>query len=93
MFDALVAAAAVLGQLCHIIKKRTEEGKAEQGEWGVLQKWVLARPANTIVASAGAIAAAHALQIPDGPVLESAASAFVAGFAADSLANRPGTEF
>ncbi len=87
MFDVIVAISAIIGQLCHIVKKRTEEGG---DEISAFRKWVLNRPANTIVASIGAIVAAHAMQIPNGPVLESMAAAFAAGFAADSLANRSG---
>jgi hypothetical protein len=87
MFDIIVAVCAIVGQISHIVKKRTQEGKSEMS---VLQRWVIKRPVNTLVASAGAVVAAHALQIPNGPVLESAASAFIAGYAADSLANRPG---
>jgi hypothetical protein len=87
MFDVLVAVFAVVGQICHIVKKRTQEGA---DEISVFRKWVLNRPFNTLIACIAAIAAAHAVQVPNGPVMESVIQAFLAGFTADSIINRSG---
>jgi len=87
VFDVLVAVFAICGQVCHIVKKRTEEGKSEIS---VFKRWVLARPFNTLVASIAAIVAAHAVQADGATVIQAIGSSFMAGFAANSLANRPG---
>jgi len=86
-FDLLVTITAVLGQICHIVKKRSQEGKSELSAF---QRWVVKRPVNTVVAAVGAVTAAHALQVPSGDIGVAFASAFTAGFSADSLINRAG---
>ena len=96
IFKALFA---VIGQLCHIVKKRQEDGASEIATF---RKWVLQRPVNTIIAAIAGISGAFLLpqegMIALGGGAPSSAEyvikvlcmAFIAGFSADSLINRPG---
>jgi len=87
---------AILGQLCHIVKKRQEDGKSEIATF---RKWVVERPFNTVMAAMAGIAGAFLLPQEGMVALGGAVSgseyvikvlvmAFIAGFSADSLINR-----
>ncbi len=85
--EYLFVPASIIGQIAHIVKKRTEEGR---GELSVLRQWVLRRPINTLISCVGGVLAAYALQVDGMTPLQVFFQAFAAGFAADSLANRKG---
>ena len=90
--SVVVLAGSVIGQVCHVVKKRLEEGKeGGETEWGILRKWVFARPVNTISSALvgwGASAGLIASTTTD-PVL-AFCQAVVTGIAANSFVNRPG---
>lgn len=82
---------AVLGQVAHIVKKRTEESNGS--EIDVFKAWIVNKPFNT----AGAVVASIVVALGLGENLAETvslfmafANAFVAGVAANSTVNRPG---
>ena len=82
---------AVVGQVAHIVKKRTEEEKQPGvSEIDIFRKYVLGRPATTIGACVGAILAAIGLHTQGIDPVMAFLQAAVAGFAANSAINRPG---
>ncbi|KKK91064.1 hypothetical protein LCGC14_2716700 [marine sediment metagenome] len=98
LLTILTILGAATGQILHIVKKRTEEGKSEVAAF---RKWVLQRPFNTAGAILLNITAALQLQpegflafggdvSPDQLAVKAFLAAFTVGFAADSLVNRPG---
>ena len=96
----LTVLGAIFGQLCHIVKTKTE---GNGNEIDTFKKWVLRRPFNTAIAIVDAVGAAFAAQQDptaflafDGAVDPSKLlvitflQAAITGFAADSAVNRPG---
>ena len=88
--NLIVVAGAICGQIVHVIKKRTEDGKEDgQSEWAVFRRWVLARPVNTIAAALVGCGASLGLATTTDPLL-AFLQALVTGIAANSVVNRPG---
>ncbi|OHE69804.1 MAG: hypothetical protein A2Z99_08170 [Treponema sp. GWB1_62_6] len=88
--DLIVVAGAICGQIVHVIKKRTEDGKEDgASEWSVFRRWVLARPVNTIAAALVGCGASLGLATTTDPLL-AFLQALVTGIAANSVVNRPG---
>lgn len=101
--DTLVIATvlgAIIGQLCHIVKKRTE---GDGNEIDTFKRWVLQRPFNTAISLIAAVGGAFVAQADpsaflafDGAVdpstilVRTFLQAAITGFAADSMLNRPG---
>ena len=83
----------LIGQVVHIIKKRTEDGKADdESEWQVFRKWVLARPINTLAASLVSWGAAVAMLHQIGPtsITVMLVNSIIVGGFGNSMVNRPG---
>ena len=88
--NLIVVAGAIVGQIVHVIKKRTEDGKGDgQSEWSVFRRWVVARPINTIAAALVGCGASLGLTTTTDPLL-AFLQAVVTGIAANSVVNRPG---
>lgn len=83
--DIVVVACAIVGQVTHIVKKKTEKSG---GEVAAFKKWIIGKPFNTLAAVAASITAAYALQVDGMTVVQAAGVAFSAGFAANSAINR-----
>lgn len=86
---------AIIGQILHIIKKKTEETGAEEKQ--VFKDWVVKRPVNTIIATLGSVFAAMALQtehadqvVTIGTYASDFINAVLIGIAGNSTLNRPG---
>ena len=82
---------AILGQIIHILKKKTEE-ENNAAEKGLFRKWIIDRPITTVVASLTGITMALGMQVDGLSLFDAFLHALVAGFAANSLINRPGEE-
>lgn len=88
--NLILLAGAIVGQILHVIKKRTEDGKGEGlSEMDVFRKWVLARPGNTISAALVGWGASVGLATTTDPLM-AFLQAVVTGIAANSVVNRPG---
>ena len=94
MSPALISVAgALLGQVLHIVKKKTEESP-DQSELSIFTRWVLKRPANTLAATVVSLGASVGLS-PDAMsqgmgLLVQFLQAVAVGIAANSMVNRPG---
>ena len=89
----LLVFGAFVGMIAHIMKKRIEEGLAPgETELSVFRKYILAKPMSTALAGVAAIGVAEGLAATatGSPPLHILLSAITAGFASNSLANRPG---
>ena len=102
MDTLIILAGSLVGQIAHIVKKRTEGKEESESEWAVIRKWVFARPINTLAATIvgwsvttgmvtgmeGSMAStAGAPQITQGWMF---LQAILTGIAANSAVNRPG---
>ena len=86
---------AFVGMVAHILKKRIEEGlKDGETELSIFYKYIIAKPVSTIIAAVAAIGVAEGLAATaaGAPPLHILLSAITAGFASNSLANRPGEQ-
>lgn len=51
MDTLVVLVDSLVGQIMHVVKKRTEGKEESESEWDVLRKWIFARPVNTLSAT------------------------------------------
>ena len=91
--QVVLVVGAFVGMVAHIMKKRIEEGLAPgETELSIFRKYVLAKPMSTLIAGVAAVGVAEGLAATaagatNGHLL---LTAITAGFASNSLANRPG---
>lgn len=105
MDTLIILAGSLVGQILHIIKKRTEGKEESESEWDVFRRWVLAKPFNTLgatlvgfgIATGMAQWTEGALQAVLGPgvavqlpPMAMFIQAAITGMAGNSAVNRPG---
>ena len=92
----LSLAGSVVGQLLHIVKKKSEETGKSEG--AVFKRWIVKRPVRTLaslliglgVSSGGALLTAPVAATGEWGWLVVLAQSVVTGFASNSGINRPG---
>lgn len=101
-----ILAGSLVGQVCHIVKKRTEGKEEGESEWSVFRRWVLAKPINTLGAALVGFGVAtgmaqwtegaiQAVLGPGSPAVQLPPmvlfiQAAITGMAGNSAVNRPG---
>ena len=91
--QVILVIGAFVGMVAHILKKRLEEGLAPgESELSIFYRYIIAKPVSTLIAAVAAIGVAEGLAATaaGSPPLHILLSAITAGFASNSLANRPG---
>ena len=91
--QVVLVVGAFVGMIAHIMKKRIEEGlDPGETELSVFRKYILAKPMSTLIAGVAAIGVAEGLASTAVGASNShiLLTAITAGFASNSLANRPG---
>ena|SRR3990167_213437 len=91
--QAVLVVGAFVGMIAHIMKKRLEDGLAPgETELSIFYKYIVARPVTTAIAGVAAIGVAEGLAATAVGASNShlLLTAITAGFASNSLANRPG---
>lgn len=79
----------IAGTFVHIVKKGVEQ--ENEGTLSAIKRWLVGKPANTIVAAATGVGVAMGIQMPEGtPEMYQYILGFLAGFSGSSLINRPG---
>lgn len=89
----LLVIGAFIGMVAHMMKKRVEDGlQPGETEFSIFYKYIIAKPVSTGIAAIAAVGVAEGLgtTAAGASPLHSLLSAITAGFAANSLANRPG---
>jgi hypothetical protein len=87
---AIPVIGSIVGQILHIVKKRTEE-RPEESEGSIVRKWVLSRPINTVASAlAGGSVAVGVTGAAAMPAMIEFVNAVIIGIAANSMVNRPG---
>ena len=91
--EIISVAGSILGQIFHIVKKKTEEEPAV-GEASIFARYILRRPINTIAAALIGVGASIGLTSTETAAVMGQVnlflSAIVTGIAANSVVNRPG---
>ena len=91
--EAISVIGSVVGQIFHIVKKKTEE-EPTIGEAGIFTRYILRRPINTLAAALTGAGAAIGLTSGETAAvmgqLNTFLAAVIAGIAANSVVNRPG---
>ncbi len=87
---AIPVIGSIVGQILHVVKKKTEE-KPEESEGSIVRRWVLSRPINTVAATlAGGGVAVGVTGAGEMPAMVEFINAVLLGIAANSMVNRPG---
>ena len=91
--EGINVAGVLVGQICHIIKKKTEE-EPGASESGIFYRWVVKRPINTVVAALAGIGASIGITSGEVAAVMSPLMLFIngviTGIAANSSLIRPG---
>ena len=96
--EVLSVVGTLVGQVLHVVKKKTEEEPLNAyvlGEANIFIRYIWRRPFNTLAAAL--VGASASVGLTAGEVAEAMSgvqvflSAVVAGIAANSVVNRPGT--
>jgi len=91
--QVVLVVGAFIGMIAHIMKKRIEEGLASgETELSIFYRYIIAKPVSTGIAAVAAIGVAEGLAATAVGASNShiLLTAITAGFASNSLANRPG---
>lgn len=91
--SVLVIIGAFIGMIGHMMKKRLEAGlQPGETELSIFYKYIIAKPFSTLIAGVTAVGVAEGLAstLPGAAPFHILLSSITAGFASNSLANRPG---